>query len=164
MGPEMKIRPIENIMLAYQHKTPFYMPSMFTDVNLFQANPSMERFCAHGIGKDGFGVEWKYEAKASAPMTTQNHLIDSITDWKKVQFPDLNAIDWKVQHETDGRTDFRTLVTEGILVPFQDGHSIFDNHDKFNMCMVINGPFERMHAIEGFDNALCDLIEEPEAC
>ena len=98
-------------------------------------------------------------------MTTQNHQIDSITDWKKVKFPDLDAIDWKKQAEIDGKTDMLALVATGEILPFEDGHSIFDeDNDKFNMCMVINGPFERMHALEGFDNALCDLIEEPEAC
>ncbi len=124
----------------------------------------MERFCGHGTGKDGFGVEWQYEEKARAPMTTRNHLIDSITDWQKVQFPDLEAIDWEKQADIDAHTDMMALVGAGVLVPFEDGHSIFDDDSKFNMCMVINGPFERMHALEGFENALCDLMIEPEAC
>ena len=164
MGAMPQVAPIENVMLAYQHKVPYYMPSMFTDINLFQANPMMERFCGHGTGLDGFGVEWKFEPKANAPMPTQNHQIDCITDWKKVKFPDLDAIDWEKQAETDGKTNLMALVATGLLLPFEDGHSSFDDHSKFNMCMVINGPFERMHALEGFDNALCDLIEEPEAC
>lgn len=165
MGAAPQIAPRENVMLAYQHKVPYYMPSMFTDINLFQANPTMERFCGHGIGKDGFGVEWKFEQKASAPMTTQNHQIDCITDWEKITFPDLEAIDWEKQADIDGKTDMMALVATGLILPFEDGHSIFDeDNDKFNMCMVINGPFERMHALEGFDNALCDLMLEPEAC
>lgn len=159
-----QISPKENIMLAYQHKTPFFMPSMFTDINLFQANPTMERYCGAETGLDGFGVEWRYEPKAAAPMTTSHHLIDSITDWEQVKFPDLDAIDWEKQADIDSRTDMMALVAGAGIVPFQDGHSIFDDDSKFNMCMVINGPFERMHALEGFDNALCDLLEEPEAC
>ena len=159
-----QILPKENVMMAYKHMTPVYLPSMFTDINLFQANPSMERYCGHGIGLDGFGVEWKFEPKAAAPMTTQNHLIDCITDWEKVKFPDLDAIDWKKQADIDAHTDMMALVAGAGLVPFEDGHSIFDDDSKFNMCMVINGMFERMHALEGFENALCDLLEEPEAC
>ena len=158
-----QVLPKENIMMAYRHQLPFYMPSMFTDVNLFQANPSMERYCGGGTGTDGFGVEWKFEPKAAAPMTTQKHLIDSITDWKKIKFPDLEAIDWEKQADTDAHTDMMALVAGAGLVPYADGHSIFDDDSKFNMCMVINGPFERMHAVEGFANALCDLVEEPEA-
>lgn len=158
------VTPKENIMLAYQHKTPYYLPSMFTDINLFQANPTMERYCGFETGRDGFGVEWKYEKTCSAPMTTRNHLIESITDWEKVKFPDLEAVDWEKQAQIDAHTNFRGLNTNQGLIQFEDGHSIFDDDSKFNMCMVINGPFERMHALEGFDNALCDLLEEPEAC
>ena len=39
-----QIKPRENIMLAYQHKQPYYIPSMFTDIAGFQANPTMERY------------------------------------------------------------------------------------------------------------------------
>ena len=159
-----QIKPKENIMLAYQHKQPYHIPSMFTDIAGFQANPTMERYCGLESGLDGFGVEWKFERIANAPMTTQNHLIDSITDWQKVKFPDLDGIDWVKQAEIDGRTDISGLVAGRGLKPFEDGHSIWDDESKFYMCMVINGPFERMHALEGFSNALCDLIEEPEAC
>jgi hypothetical protein len=133
------------------------------DINLFQANPFMERYCGTGIGKDGFGVEWEFVPDASAPMTTRNHQIGSITDWKKIKFPDLDAIDWEKQADIDVHTDMMALVATGKVVPFKDGHSIYDE-DKAQVCMVINGMFERMHALEGFDNALCDLIEEPEAC
>lgn len=164
MTEETKIKPIENIKLAYQHKVPYYMPSLFTDLNWFQANPSLERYCGLETGTDAFGVEWKFVRGANAPMTTGNHLLNSITEWKKVKFPDLDAIDWKKQAEIDGRTDMMALVAGEGLVPFKDGHSIFDNHDKFNLCMVINGMFERMHALEGMNNALCDLLDEPEAC
>ena len=159
-----QISPKENVMMAYRHMTPVYLPSMFTDINLFQANPSMERYCGGATGLDGFGVEWKFERAAAAPMTTQNHLLDCITDWEKVKFPDLEAVDWKKQADIDAHTDMMALVAGAGLVPFEDGHSIFDDDSKFNMCMVINGPFERMHALEGFENALCDLLEEPEAC
>ena len=159
-----QVLPKENIMLAYQHKTPYYLPSMFTDINLFQANPTMERYCGLETGYDAFGVEWKFERGAAAPMTTQNHLIECITDWKDVRFPDLDAIDWKKQADIDAHTNMMALVAGAGLIPFEDGHSIFDDDSKFNMCMVINGPFERMHALEGFENALCDLMEEPEAC
>lgn len=164
MGATQQVLPKENIMMAYRHQVPSYMPSLQTDINLFQANPTMERYCGTGTGKDGFGVEWKYEKMASAPMPTQNHLIDCITDWEEVTFPDLDAIDWEKQAEIDARTDFLGLVATGELFPYKDGRNIFEDDRKFNMCMVLNGPFERMHAIEGFDNALCDLLEEPEAC
>ena len=70
-----QVMPKENIMLAYQHKVPFYMPSLFTDINLFQANPSMERYCGHEVGTDWFGVEWVYEKEVGAPMPTPGKYI-----------------------------------------------------------------------------------------
>ena len=159
-----KITPRENIIKAYHHQIPDYLPSVFTDINLFKPCPEMERYCGGETGTDWFGVEWKYEAGSQAPMTTQNHLIDCITDWKEVNFPDLDNVDWNLQVQIDAHTDPLSIMEGKGVLPFKDGHSIFDTHDKFNMALVINGPFERMHAIEGFDNALCDLLEEPEAC
>ncbi|MCF0120103.1 MAG: hypothetical protein HUJ65_00575, partial [Oscillospiraceae bacterium] len=160
-----QISPKENVMLAYRHQTPAYIPSIFTDISIFQANPAMERYCGLDTGLDGFGVEWKFVPEGNAPMPTQNHLIDSITDWQKVKFPDLDAIDWKTQVDIDGHTDISALVAGAGLVPFADGHNMFDDGGRtFKMCMVINGPFERMHALEGFSNALCDLVTEQDAC
>ncbi|MBR5931331.1 MAG: hypothetical protein IKZ95_04820 [Lachnospiraceae bacterium] len=164
MGDFPQITPKENIMMAYRHEKPAYIPSMFTDIAMFQANPTMERYCGLETGRDGFNVEWKFERRANAPMTTQDHQITSITDWEKIKFPDLDAIDWEKQADIDAHTNISALVGGKGLVPFDDGHSVFDEDDKFKMCMVINGPFERMHALEGFDNALCDLLTEPEAC
>lgn len=153
------IKPIDNIMLAYHHKQPYYIPSIYTDMTMFKPYPELERYCGTGIGTDGFGVEWRYEPTVGAPMTTQNHQIDCITDWKKVKFPDLDAIDWEKQAELDAH---RFTMGGPSLFPLE--HNIFENHDKCNLAMVINGPFERMHSLEGFDNALCDLLMEPEAC
>ena len=153
------IRPIDNAMLAYQHKQPYYIPSIFTDITMFKPFPELERYCGTETGCDGFGIEWKFVPELGAPMTTQDHPIDCITDWQKIKFPDLDAIDWEKQVELDARRN-----TMGTCEPFPDGRNIFENHEKLNSAMIINGPFERMHAMEGFDNALCDLLMEPEAC
>lgn len=154
----MSIKPIENIMLAYQHKMPYYMPSVFTDLNIFKPYAELERYCGTTEGYDGFGVKWKFEPTQNAPMPTGTHVIESVTDWKNIKFPDLDTIDWKKQVEIDACMDTMRNI------PFEDGHSIFENHDKCNLAMIINGPFERLHALEGFENALCDLLEEEEAC
>lgn len=159
----MNISPKENVRLAYEHKVPFYLPSMFTDIVMFIPCLPMERYAGYETGLDGFGVEWKYEPKTHAPMTTQKHLIDSICDWQKVKFPDLDAIDWKAQAYEDTHLDMMAYMNGKGRIPFADGHSIMDT-DKFILVGNINGPFERMHALEGFENALCDLIEEEEAC
>jgi len=64
-----QVLPKENVMLAYQHKTPFYMPSMFTDINLFQANPSMERYCGGETGWIRRGMEIRAESSCADDNT-----------------------------------------------------------------------------------------------
>lgn len=155
-----QIRPIDNIMMAYRHRKPYYIPSMYTDLNISKPAALIERYDGPGIGYDGFGVEWKWEPNIKAPMTTQNHQISCITDWQKVKFPDLEAIDWVKQAEDDSHI----TMDRATGYPTRTEESIFANHDRCNLAMVINGPFERMHSLEGFSNALCDLLEEPEAC
>lgn len=159
------LSPRENALLAYKHMQPEYVPCFFTDINLIQANPSMERYTGHSAGKDGFGVEWTYEPHIKAPMPTPGKItLTDITDWESVvKFPDLDAIDWEKQADIDVHTDFLALVMGAGIVPFQDGHSIYDE-SKVRMCMILNGMFERMHALMGFENALMSLLIEPEAC
>ena len=43
----------ENCLLAYQHKTPAYIPCFFTDIALIQACPQMERYT--GLSRGGGG-------------------------------------------------------------------------------------------------------------
>jgi hypothetical protein len=159
------LSPRDNALLAYKHKQPEYVPCFFTDINLIQAHPSMERYTGHSAGKDGFGVEWTYEPHIKAPMPTPGKIVlKDITDWESVvKFPDLDVIDWEKQAEIDTRTDFTAFVMGAGIVPFNDGHSIYDE-DKLRMCMVLNGMFERMHALMGFEKALLSLAKEPDAC
>lgn len=155
----------ENARLAYRHQVPEYIPCFFTDIALIQACPAMERYTGHTVGKDYFGVEWTYEPTIHAPMPTPGkHLFESIDDLREgLKLPDLDVIDWKKQADIDVHTDFQAFVAGAGIVPFQDGTSIYDT-DKLRVCMIINGPFERMHACMGFENALMALMEDPESC
>lgn len=161
----MKLTPRENALLAYRHQVPEYIPCFFTDIALIQACPAMERYTGHMVGEDYFGVEWTYEPTIHAPMPTPGkHLFESIEDWREgIKLPDLDAVDWEKQADIDVHTDFQAFVAGAGIVPFQDGISIYDT-DKLRVCMIINGPFERMHACMGFENALMALLEDPEEC
>jgi hypothetical protein len=132
---------------------------------MIQANPTMERYCGNQVGLDDFGVEWTYVADAKAPMpTTGKILFDDIADWRShVKFPDLEAIDWDKQADIDVHTDFMALVAGAGIVPMADGKSAYDE-DKLVLCMVINGPFERLHSMMGFENALMALLTDPDEC
>ncbi|WKY48182.1 uroporphyrinogen decarboxylase family protein [Eubacteriaceae bacterium ES3] len=162
---ERQLSPRENALIAYKHGVPAYIPTLFTDITMIQANPSMERYCGSTSGVDGFGVEWTYVENAHAPMTTPGKILfDEISDWREyVNFPDLEKIDWEKQADIDVHTDFMALVAGAGLVPMADGKSAYDE-DKLVLCMVINGPFERLHALMGFENALIALATEPEEC
>ena len=87
----------ENCLLAYQHKTPAYIPCFFTDIALIQACPQMERYTGLSQGEDYWGCEWIYEENIHACITTPGkYLFTDIADWKEnMKFPDLEAIDWE---------------------------------------------------------------------
>jgi hypothetical protein len=162
---ERQLTPRENALIAYKHGVPAYIPTLFTDISMIQANPTMERYCGNQVGLDDFGVEWTYVADAKAPMpTTGKILFDDIADWRShVKFPDLEAIDWDKQADIDVHTDFMALVAGAGIVPMADGKSAYDE-DKLVLCMVINGPFERLHSMMGFENALMALLTDPDEC
>ena len=155
----------ENCLLAYQHKTPAYIPCFFTDIALIQACPQMERYPGLSRGEDYWGCEWIYEDNIHACITTPGkYLFTDIADWKEnMKFPDLEAIDWEKQADIDIHSDFLAFVMGYGLHPRADGKSIYDD-DRARVCMVLNGMFERMHACMGFENALMALIEDPDSC
>lgn len=159
------LTPRENAMLAYQHKTPYWIPCTYTDFWLLQPKMEGERYCGHDRGKDWFGVEWQFVSDIGAPMPVPNqYLFEDIADWKEyVKFPDLEAIDWKKQAEEDLRTDLTATLGAGVRVYTKGGKSIVDPN-KLGIAMVLNGMFERMHAMMGVENALVALMEDPESC
>lgn len=161
----MALTPRENALIAYRHQTPAWIPCFFTDIILTQACPAMERYTGHTVGKDYFGVEWTYEPHIHAPMPTPGKIhFDDIADWRDhVKLPDLEAIDWEKQADIDVHTDFQAFVMGAGIVPFKDGSSVYDT-DKLRVCMILNGPFERLHSYMGFENALMALAEDPDEC
>jgi len=155
----------ENTLMAYDHKTPYWIPCIYTDCWLLQPMMEGERYCGHEVGKDWFGVEWKYEPTIGAPMPTPGKIMfEDIEDWKeKIVFPDLDAIDWEKQAEEDLRTDLVASLGAGRRVYVKGGKTIVDPK-KAGVAMVLNGMFERMHAFMGFENALVALASDPESC
>lgn len=163
---EKRLTPRENAMIAYHHGTPQWIPCFYTDIGMFMANPSMERYTGMEKGPDGFGVQWTYvpEACACMPSPDEKPLLENIADWKDVvKFPDLEAVDWEKQAEIDIHTNFGAFVAGAGIIPYENGGR-FDDGDKIRVCMVINGSFERLHALMGMQNALCALIEDPDSC
>jgi hypothetical protein len=76
----------------------------------------------------------------------EKHFLDDIADWReKLVFPDLDAIDWAAAAQRD--------LTDPAYDP-----------DKLRQVTLLNGPFERLHALMGMENALCSLLTDPEEC
>lgn len=97
-------------------------------------------------GTDWFGVQWIYEEMTDSivPDPYRPHIMEDISEWReKVVFPDLDGWDWSRCRELDGldRIDRENKVYD-LMLPF--------------------GPFERLHLLMGFENALCALLTDPE--
>jgi hypothetical protein len=68
-----------------------------------------------------------------------------IADWRKVvKFPDLDAFDWAGQAEIQLKN--------------------FDRANQIQEYAMWNGPFLRLTHLMGFEDGLCAMYEEPEAC
>ncbi|MEG2643259.1 MAG: uroporphyrinogen decarboxylase family protein, partial [Eubacterium sp.] len=67
-----------------------------------------------------------------------------ICDWSEcIVFPDLNAWDWEQAAIIDNVSDV-------------------DRQHKLLYTSSLNGFFERMHTLMGFENALCSMLTDPE--
>ena len=131
----------ENLMLAMNHKKPVWMPGLYSSSKEFRSTIARDSPIERTQNTtDWFGVEYIY-SEAQGSNTPQGNLLNDITEWEdKIRWPDLNQFDW----EADGKLFER----DPALATFM---------------RMSNGPFERMHMIEGFEQALVDLITEPEA-
>ncbi len=138
--------PKEQIKAFYDHKYSNGQPSMEGLFILPDPFGVGERPPFYQDGTDWFGVKWKRDEgiNAIAPDATQELILKDICDWKEViKWPDLDAYDWSVAREWDHLDDI-------------------DRENKMVLVFCDNGPFERLHMLMGFEDALMALIEEPE--
>jgi uroporphyrinogen-III decarboxylase len=134
------ITPGENLMLALSHKKPLWMPNFYASSQLYQSaiarDSPIER---DRDAVDWFGVEYRYSA-AQGSNTPQGNVLSDITAWEDtLVWHDLSQYDWAA--------DGARLVRDPSLALFM---------------RMSNGPFERLHMLMGFEQALIDLITEPE--
>ena len=143
----MKMTPKENILAVLNHQEREWIPSFYDMIVTgfsSQPGPAFEK----GPGLDGFGINWLTPASGGgAPIPEPGvFLMDSetIVDWKKIiKFPDVTAYDWEGEYAkalAKGNPEIQAI-------DFGSG----------------NGPFERMAALMGFEEALIAMYEEPEA-
>jgi uroporphyrinogen-III decarboxylase len=97
-------------------------------------------------GRDGWGVtfHWPEGQPAAAPLPDASaYVIKDVANWEEaLKLPDIEGLDW-----TDAVA--RADAARG--------------KDKFVTAFFISGLFERLHFLMGFENALVNLLAEPEA-
>ena len=138
----------ENALLALQHKEPEYFP-ITSDMDTCAPRGVgfiQETSCTTGVGLDWFGQSWTFEPNIGGANPTPGvHLVPDITRWKEfMQFPDLSKLDWEGYAARDTAN--------------------WDREHKLSRVMVGYGMWERMFSVMDFEDALCALMEEPEAC
>lgn len=149
MPPYMKpaehdypISPRENMLRAFRHEKPLWMPAITTDVQW--VFPRVYEDVPPDFTKDGydwFGTFYKY-MEEQAGCTPEAGLFSEIGEWReKMIYPDLSKVNWKSDLEGFTRQQNKAL---GVRLG--------------------NGNFERLHFCEGFEQALCDILLEPEEC
>ena len=131
----------ENLMLALNHKIPMWIPNFYGSGQLFYssvANDSPINKQADAI--DWFGVEYKY-SEAQGSNTPMGNVLTEINGWEKIlHWEDMTKYDWE-----------------------SDAKSIIRDETKALYMRMSNGFFERLHMLEGFEQALMDMLLEPEA-
>ena len=138
------ITPKENVLRIYKKEKPLWMPSLYFDVNFIQplVMPDAYARCKGGI--DWFGIEWEYEPQTKAAMVKPGtRRLDEITNWEKLVFPDLSAIDWQKDYDENYKDKI--------------------DPDKATAFVIVNGLFERTADLTSFEDTFCYLLEEEEA-
>ena len=141
-----EMTPKERVMAFFRHEPVDELPTDEGIFVLFNPEAYKERPSHEHGGVDWFGVPWKYESSvdAIAPDHSVEPIMEDICDWRElVKFPDLDAWDWSKVEEIDHISEI-------------------DRENKVFEIMFVNGPFERLHMLMGFENALCALLTDPE--
>lgn len=143
------LNPRENYMQLLLHKETEYVPCALTDTvgyGFGNTNGPWFEKGPEGGGYDGFGVRWETPSSGNgaAVPAPNDFILDDITEWESLKFPDLDSYDWKGESEKD---------LSGL-----------DRTQKVVDFGVGNGVFERLVAVMGFEEALVSIMLEPEAC
>ena len=140
------LTPKENYLAVLNHEKPDFVPDMCLDTigcggafETFENGPI-------GGGPDEFGLEWLCTKSANGqavPDPTCKPIPD-VTEWESyLKFPDLDKFDW-----------------EGLAAMQLDGQ---DRDHKAVIYSSWNSVFLRFSHMLGFEEALCAMMEEPEA-
>ena len=136
----------ENMLAIMNHQPHDHIGNYKTD--MCQCGGSLETFenGPAGGGMDGFGLSWlPTESALGQGVPTGKPVLEDICAWEDfVKFPNLDDFDWEEQ----SRIQLANYNPENQIIEYG----------------MWNGPFLRLVHLMGFENGLCSMYEEPEAC
>ena len=135
------ITPRDNLLRALNHEKPVWMPNLYGSSQFFQSEIARDSPIERDRdAEDWFGVKYKYSA-AQGSNTPQGNVLKDITEWEeKIVWHDLSRYDWAADAARLNRDPSQALFMR-----------------------MSCGPFERLHMLMGFEQALTDILTEPEA-
>ncbi|MCG1026367.1 MULTISPECIES: uroporphyrinogen decarboxylase family protein [Dehalobacter] len=139
--------PKQNALESIYGGKPEYVPLSHEDVQLAGMASLDQEAPLMRNGTDIFGVPWVATKEGSIPKPGFM-LFDDVTEWEKhVKIPDVASMDFKAMAEAEIN---RRPPSDGEekLVEIMDGL----------------GPFQRLVSFMTFEEALCALVMEPQAC
>jgi len=135
----------ENILMAYHHQEPYWVPSQYLDQDTCLYTATQEGVKGFGRYIDCFGISWDYHPGSDGPMVTRGtQRLKDIEDWRdEIIMPDCEKWDWENCAAKDTAN--------------------WDRKHKISSIIMINGLFEQLHSLTGFEDALCYLLTDQEA-
>ncbi|MGN0356912.1 MAG: uroporphyrinogen decarboxylase family protein [Blautia sp.] len=141
------LTPRENYLAVLNHEPADYVPDVMQDAVLLGGTMETFENGPIGGGYDDFGLNWicTESANGQAVPDPSCHPVPDILEWKDyLKFPDLDKYDW-----------------EGMAAA-QLANA--DRDQKVVIYGTWNSVFLRFSHMLGFEDALCAMYEEPEAC
>jgi hypothetical protein len=135
----------ENILRAYRHEKPMFVPSI-NDVDMSFFELTGESATEVGVSRDAWGVQWILQEGQPGPIHDESvpPVLEDVTQWREIiRFPDLEKADWQ------------TAAREETAK--------WDRINKISNIIIPNGMWERYFSLCGFQQALINIMLEPEA-
>lgn len=139
--------PRENYLAVLNHEKPDFVPDLCMDAAMVGGAFETFENGPLGGGYDDFGLKWlcTQSANGQAVPDPTCHPIPDILEWESyLKLPDLDKIDW-----------------EGYAA---QQLAAVDRDNKVVIYGTWNSIFLRFSHLLGFEDALCAMYEEPEAC
>lgn len=135
----------EVALRAYQHKETPWVPAVLDVQNTCLPRAVKASSRSYGYSTDWLGVKYFHEPSQVSSMPLEDDVvIKDIEEWDKyLQFPDIDkASDWERCAQLDTAN--------------------WDRENKISSVIIVNGLFEAFHMARGIEDALCDLVANPD--